>query len=308
MSKKFTYTLNRGDCMNWRVIELSGDRFFNPDFDIFINREVEAFSLSQHTHDFIEISYVEEGSGYHYIEDQMIPIKRGDLFVIPIGTSHVFRPSSRDKQLVIYNCIFRTCLLEQLKSVVCETSMLHSFLYGSPPHTAKWMQFQDKFDMFLSIMHGMYREFLKKGPRYEFLMMGQLIQVLAMLQRYECDGSLVSTPTNNMDDAIQYINVHFATNLTVQQVAERSFMSPSHFQRLFKKTSGVTFMQYLQNIRIQRCCELLKSTEISIQEAANQVGYQDMKFFHALFRKKTGVTPREYRRSTHDVDMRLASI
>ncbi|MDQ8735382.1 AraC family transcriptional regulator [Paenibacillus sp. LHD-38] len=294
--------------MNWRVIELNGDRFFNPEFDIFINREVESFSLSQHTHDFIEISYVEEGSGYHYIEDQMIPIKRGDLFVIPIGTSHVFRPSSRDKQLVIYNCIFRTRLLEQLKSVVCESSMLHSFLYGSPPFTVKWLQYQDKFDKFLSIMHGMYREFLKKGPRYEYLMMGQLIQVLAMLQRYECDGSLVSTPTNNMDDAIQYINDHFAANLTVQQVAERSFISPSHFQRLFKKTSGVTFMQYLQNIRVQRCCELLKSTEISIQEAANQVGYQDMKFFHALFRKKTGITPREYRRSTQDMDMKLASI
>ncbi|MDF2836898.1 MAG: transcriptional regulator, AraC family [Paenibacillus sp.] len=293
--------------MNWRVIELSGDIFFHPDFDIFINREVEAFCLSQHTHDFIEISYVEEGSGYHYVEDQMIPIKRGDLFVIPIGTSHVFRPSSQDNQLVIYNCIFRTSLLEQLKSVICESTKLHSLLYGSSP-SAKWLQYQDKFDKFLSIMHGMFREYLKKGPRYEFLMMGQLIQVLAMLQRYESDGSMVSTPTNNMDDAIQYINDHFATNLTVQQVAERSFMSPSHFQRLFKKTTGVTFMQYLQNIRIQRCCELLKSTEISIQEAANQVGYQDMKFFHSLFRKKTGVTPREYRRSTPDMEFRMASM
>lgn len=294
--------------MNWRVIELNGDRFFNSDFDIFINREMESFSLSQHTHDFVEISYVEEGSGYHYIEDQMIPIKRGDLFVIPIGTSHVFRPSSRDKQLVIYNCIFRTRLLEQLRHVVCESSILYDFLYDDTPAGVKWLQFQDKYDKFLSVMYGMYWEFLKKGPMYEFLILGQLIQVLAMLQRYESDGSLVSTPTNNMDDAIQYINEHFAENITVQHVAERSFMSPSHFQRLFKKTTGVTFMQYLQNIRIQRCCELLKSTQIPIQEAANQVGYQDMKFFHALFRKKTGVTPRQYRRGAQDDDLRLASI
>ncbi|WJH33845.1 AraC family ligand binding domain-containing protein [Paenibacillus sp. CC-CFT747] len=63
--------------MNWRIKKLSGDRFFETGFDIFINREEESFSLSQHTHDFIEISYVEEGSGYHYIEDQMIPTKRG---------------------------------------------------------------------------------------------------------------------------------------------------------------------------------------------------------------------------------------
>lgn len=286
--------------MDWRVTELSGDKFFQPEFDIFINREIESFSLSQHTHDFIEISFVEEGSGFHYIEDQMIPIKRGDLFVIPIGTSHVFRPSSRDKQLVIYNCIFKVELLERLRSVIGEASMLYRFLYEAPPASVKWLQYQDKFDKFLNMILSMYREFINKSPCYEYLMMGQLIQVLAMLQRYECDGSLVSTPSNNMDDAILYIHDHFAMNITVQQVAERSFMSPSHFQRLFKKTSGVTFMQYLQNIRIQRCCELLKSTELSIQEAANQVGYQDMKFFHALFRRKTGVTPRQYRKSSQD--------
>ncbi|WP_145021406.1 AraC family transcriptional regulator [Paenibacillus sp. Y412MC10] len=286
--------------MDWRVTELSGDKFFQPEFDIFINREIESFSLSQHTHDFIEISFVEEGSGFHYIEDQMIPIKRGDLFVIPIGTSHVFRPSSRDKQLVIYNCIFKVELLGQLRSVISEASMLYRFLYEAPPPSVKWLHYQDKFDKFLNIVLNMYREFINKSPCYEYLMMGQLIQVLAMLQRYECDGSLVSTPSNNMDDAMLYIHDHFAMNITVQQVAERSFMSPSHFQRLFKKTSGVTFMQYLQNIRIQRCCELLKSTELSIQEAANQVGYQDMKFFHALFRRKTGVTPRQYRKSSQD--------
>ncbi|WP_339319511.1 AraC family transcriptional regulator [Paenibacillus sp. FSL R10-2734] len=293
--------------MDWRVIELRGEKFFHSKFDIFVNREMESFSLSQHTHDFIEISYVEEGTGYHYIEDEMIQIKRGDLFVIPIGTSHVFRPSSRDKQLVIYNCIFRVSLLEQLRSSVCESSMLYKFLYESPPSSLKRLYYQDKFDKFLNLLHSMHREFINKGHRYEILIMGQLIQALAMLQRYECDDSLVSTPVTNMDNAIQYINEHFAMNITVQQVAERSFMSASHFQRLFKKTTGVTFMQYLQNIRIQRCCELLKSTEISIQEAANQVGYQDMKFFHALFRKKTGVTPRQYRKSTQDLEFPLAS-
>lgn len=294
--------------MNWRIKELKGDQFFKPDFDIFVNRRVETFSLAQHTHDFIEISYVEEGSGYHYIEDQMIATKRGDLFVIPIGTSHVFRPSSMDKQLVIYNCIFRPRLLERLQSVIAESSMLHRFLYDRPPGPNRWLQFRDKCDQFLSVMYGMYWEYLKMSPCYEYLLMGLLIQMLAMLQRYESDGSLVTTPAGSLDEAVQFINAQYAQNITVQDVAEHLFMSPSHFQRLFKKTTGVTFMQYLQNIRIQRCCELLKSTSIPIQEAANRVGYQDMKFFHALFRKKTGVTPRQYRRNAQNEEVRLISV
>ncbi|WJH33844.1 AraC family transcriptional regulator [Paenibacillus sp. CC-CFT747] len=192
---------------------------------------------------------------------------------------------------MIYNCIFRPRLLETLASVITEDSKLHRFLYEPVKGPSPWLQFQDKYDQFLTIMYGMYSEFLKKCPHYEHLMLGQLVQILAMLQRYEGDGSLVPVQSNNLEDAVQYIHSQYAKSITVQHVAEYSYMSPSHFQRLFKKTTGVTFMQYLQNVRIQRCCELLKSTSIPIQEVANQVGYQDMKFFHALFRKKTGVTP-----------------
>ncbi|MFD2114968.1 helix-turn-helix domain-containing protein [Paenibacillus yanchengensis] len=281
--------------MSWRIIELDANRFFDPHFDIFINREVESFALLQHTHNFIEISYVEEGRGYHYIEDQMIPVKRGDIFIIPLGTSHVFRPTSTDKPLVIYNCIFRTSLLDKLKDVINSKTHLYRMLYKPSSTTPKWLHLTDEYDKALTIVYNMYWEFLKREPGYEYMITGQLIQLVALMQRYETHRKQEEIPNDRLDEAIQYINEHFSQNIKVQAVAERTFMSPSHFQRRFKKITGVTFVNYLQNIRIQRCCELLKTTQISIQQVANQVGYQDMKFFHALFRKKIGVTPRQYR-------------
>jgi len=74
-------------------------------------------------------------------------------------------------------------------------------------------------------------------------------------------------------------------------------MSAGHFQSQFKKLTGQTFNHYLQNVRIQKCCQLLRTTDKSVQQTANEVGYSDMKFFHSLFRKITGNSPQRYRRA-----------
>lgn len=282
-----------------RVEQLKGDSFFDQNTDVFINRELESYSLSQHTHDFVEISIVGEGCGYHYIEDQVMPVKQGDLFLIPIGTSHVFRPSSpgQDKQLVTYNCIFRSRVLDDWKHYFCEESETSKIIYGQNGCSIKWLQFQDKHNTFLAMFHSMHWEYMKRQRGYEILMKTLLIQMLAMLQRFEANREVVPVSNDKFEDVVHFIKSHYYENITVQYVADYFFMSASHFQRLFKKSTGLTFTQYLQNVRIQKCCELLKSTDIPIHEIANRVGYQDMKFFHSLFRKKTGVTPRHYRQN-----------
>ncbi|OXS55849.1 hypothetical protein B1A99_21725 [Cohnella sp. CIP 111063] len=53
---------------------------------------------------------------------------------------------------------------------------------------------------------------------------------------------------------------------------------------------------YVQNVRIAKCCRILATTDKSVQQTANEVGYSDMKFFHSLFRKITGSSPQQYRR------------
>ncbi|UJF35618.1 cupin domain-containing protein [Paenibacillus hexagrammi] len=151
--------------MDGRIGHLSGELFFENKLDIFLNRELESFTTQQHTHDFVEISFVGEGCGYHYIEDQVISVKQGDLFVIPIGTSHVFRPSSpkQDKMLVIYNCIFREDLLEKWKPLMQQDSVTYHAIHDPANCSERWLHFQDKHDTFSSIMHNMYREYLKKA-------------------------------------------------------------------------------------------------------------------------------------------------
>lgn len=287
------------------IIEhFSGDLFFEQDLAIFLNRESESFSTLQHTHDFVEICYVGEGCGYHYINDEVIFVKQGDLFVIPIGTSHVFRPSSpkQDNVLVIYNCIFRLELLEKWKQLLQRDSITYDAIYQPAKCSGRWLHFQDKHDTFSFIVQNMFREYLKKSAGFESVLTVLLIQLLVMLQRVEMVSEPESTSFRMFDEVIYFIKSRYTGNLTVQDVADNFFLSASHFQRQFKKTTGLSFTQYLQNVRIQKCSELLKSTDIPIYQIANQVGYQDMKFFHALFRKKTGMTPKQYRQNFQELD------
>lgn len=290
--------------MNGRIDHFSGDLFFGKELAIFLNRELESFTTMQHTHDFVEICYVGEGCGYHYINDEVIFVKQGDLFVIPIGTSHVFRPSSpkQDKMLVIYNCIFRLELLEEWKHLLQQDSVTYDAIHDPAKCWRRWLYFQDKHDTLSLIVQNMFREYLKKSAGYETVLTVLLIQMLVMLQRFEMVNETESTSLRRFDEVIHFIKSHYTSSLTVQDLADYFFLSASHFQRQFKKTTGISFTQYLQNVRIQKCSELLKSTDIPIYQIANQVGYQDMKFFHALFRKKTGVTPKQYRQNFQELD------
>ncbi|MBW7458739.1 helix-turn-helix domain-containing protein [Paenibacillus sepulcri] len=285
--------------MNGRVKELRGERFFDLDIDIFVNRQQESFSLCQHTHDFVEICIVGEGCGFHYIEDQVLPVKQGDLFLIPIGTSHVFRPSSpeRDKVLVVYNCIFRNRAIENWRHYFAEDSEMLRMIYYPHERKGRWLQFHDKHNTLQAMFHNMHWEYLKRNQGCEIILTTSLIQMLMLLQRLEMERDFTPSPNNKLEDVLHYIKNNYSKNITAQHVADHFYMSVSHFQRLFKKSTELTFIQYLQNIRIQKCCDLLESTDISIHETANLVGYLDMKFFHALFRKKTGVTPRQYRQN-----------
>ncbi|MFD0716108.1 AraC family ligand binding domain-containing protein [Paenibacillus sp. GCM10027626] len=87
---------------------LVGQDYWDDHFPLHITREREAFTLPLHLHTFIKIQYVAGGKGFHYIGDDRILAEKGDLFIIPIGTEHVYRPSSPSAkdELIVYNCLF----------------------------------------------------------------------------------------------------------------------------------------------------------------------------------------------------------
>ena len=94
----------------------------------------------------------------------------------------------------------------------------------------------------------------------------------------------------------------FKEVITVEEIAGLAGQSPSHLSRLFRQQTGLSIIDYLTRIRMRAAEELLVHRKISIGTIAAEVGYRDANYFSRVFRRETGMTPREYRmaHSKHD--------
>jgi two-component system response regulator YesN len=98
-----------------------------------------------------------------------------------------------------------------------------------------------------------------------------------------------------LDKVIRFINQNYHENLTLEDVAYEAGFSTYYFGKLFKKTFGVTFIDYLTSLRIARAKELLKDPLLTVKDVTYRVGYMDPNYFARVFKKTEGITPTEYR-------------
>lgn len=96
-------------------------------------------------------------------------------------------------------------------------------------------------------------------------------------------------------EVVAYIHAHYQEQITLMGVAERFFVNADHLGRVFQKVTGVSFKQYVNNLRIAEAKKLLLATDKRIYEIATEVGYQESKYFIAKFTQAVGKSPTAYR-------------
>ncbi len=97
-------------------------------------------------------------------------------------------------------------------------------------------------------------------------------------------------------DAKKYIENNYANeDISLNTVASSVNISPNHFSTVFSQETGVTFIEYLTGVRMQKAKELLRSTSLKSSEIGYRVGYRDPHYFSYLFKKTQNVTPKEFR-------------
>ena len=105
---------------------------------------------------------------------------------------------------------------------------------------------------------------------------------------------------NNIRLVIDYIQENYQRLLTIQELAGLLHLSEPYFMRFFKKHTGMTCVDYMNDYRMERAVELLQTTNLSIMEISMQVGMHNISYFNRLFKKKYQMTPKEYRKGTEN--------
>lgn len=152
------------------------------------------------------------------------------------------------------------------------------------------------------------RDYLKKPVDLKELT--QTIRFLATLDRrsgatrrhvvvdHPADPSRPYSPLHPaMYRAVAFVGEHFTEAMSLEEVASMAALSKFHFCRVFRRETGLSFRDYLRDLRIARAKALLANPKLTVTEIAYTVGFNDLSHFHRVFSKVVGASPTNYRKS-----------
>ena len=263
----------------------------------YVNRCVVHDKTTYHTHDFVEIAYVASGTGLHTVNGMSHKTFAGDVFLINYDIPHEFVTTG--EPLTVYNCIFTpayfNATLNKSRDFFDITDhFLLSNLYSNLPTDYLYASSSGNENQHIfNIYNRLLQEFTAKQIGYRDIMRGYIIELLVIICRLKL--SVDSTKTQKMLEVLEYVNVHYREDVRIDRLAALAGFSESHFRRVFKELTGKTLTLYLQALRIEEACKLLKDHTMSVEQVAAAVGYNDMKHFYAVFKRISGQTPKTMR-------------
>ena len=150
----------------------------------------------------------------------------------------------------------------------------------------------------------------RKREKYARIFSDRIRDVHSAEQMREVLGQVLSDTLKRRDEisgskyvqlietAEKYVAENYMSeNISLNSVAESVNMNPSYFSSVFRKEKGITFVEYLTRVRMERAKELLVCSSMKISEIAYRVGYNDPQYFSYLFRKYNQCSPKDYRRA-----------
>jgi AraC-like DNA-binding protein len=158
---------------------------------------------------------------------------------------------------------------------------------------------QDAFAETDALLKRLESEIRGKRPGYGTMLKLGLIELLMLLYRSmapAAGSTAAGAERFRIEDAVVYVEDRYSEDLSLPDIAGHFGINPSYFSRLFARHTGMPLFSYVNRLRIQKSCTLLKRSGLSILEIAFSVGYNNLSHFNRYFRRIMGESPREYRK------------
>lgn len=260
-------------------------------------------SDTEHTHEFIEIVYIIDGSGHHNINHVCYNVKRGDLLFINFNQTHSF---SSHSGMTIVNCILkpefvsRELINSENANEILTLSSFEDFKNRAVKLIPK-VTFYGKGLIEIEILiENMLAEFQEKAPGYKAALKGYLHIYLTKIFR-EIRNADTDQIFHQLDrltpEILKYIEEKCFEKITLNDLAAKCFYNPSYLSRIFKECYGKSFINYIHEKRINEAFRLMSETNLAIEDICYTVGYKEKKQFYKIFKQFTGETPNTVRES-----------
>lgn len=290
--------------MHFPVLLLSGDYWKISDVP----------SGRLHFHNCLEIGVCHSDSGILEICGEALPFKAGDVTVIPRNVPHTTysTPGTESHWSYIYidpKELFRNILPATWRNHELSPDGFRGF---------KYIMGKEECPEIYQLVMGIIRELENQRPSYQISTKGLLTSLYIELYRLQSleENNIISVSKSNLDTegapdnslviapALDYIEENYMQQFTIEHLADLCHWSPTHFRRVFHDIMGTSPLDYLNNTRIMKSCNLLRSTEESILDISEMVGFHSVSSYNRYFIKIMQMSPREYRKQMQQTDKR----
>lgn len=243
-------------------IEVTYCEWFDDSSDI--------WNFEPHTHpDVIEMIYFRMGQAKISVSNQMHFISGYDFILYPANMEHkeVLMPFAHNEII---------CLRIKLKE---------DALFRQP------LQLIDKDQTLFWLFKEIYSEYKTRYPQRSLANDYARLLVLTLAARLNENGAT----TDSVLTVWNYINDHFCSTITLSALANLVFTQESTLCRKFKKRYGLSIVNYIQMLRVEKCKHMLVATNLSLDDISEQCGVNSAKYMSRMFKCHTGQTPSEFR-------------
>lgn len=239
--------------------------------DIAVTPTAEPFF---HSHNCTELIFIRSGQGFVCQDDQKIPYHENQLIVYQRGASHADEAECDGMQFCI-----------GVDGVAAEYVP-----------TGVWNCSQE----ITNVIEMLHRKVLEQPGKLRSLDMDIISGYLVMLLREELPASSASRQTTVSDEDVweiakRELDAHIDSPYTLDQLSAKVFVSKGYLRRLFKEKYGESPLTYLLRKKLDVAEELLKITDLPVQDIARKIGIDNPFYFSTLFARKKGISPANFR-------------
>jgi AraC-like DNA-binding protein len=253
-------------------------------------------------HDYLEVSLVCAGRGRFIVENRVHTVSPGDVLLIGRREFHRMEAET-GSALRVASLHFRPELLHAAGEAPLGFEYLKPFVYRGPGFSHRIERTALPDGLVAERMRRLHEESLAGQPDYPLAARTYLADILFEVSR--CvrlrHTHLVPQDRRVRDferllEVFSYVRKNCHEPLTLRQLAPMAHMTPGHFCRFFKATTGHTLTEYLLRLRVDLAMDFLSNSAMSVTDIAYASGFSSHSYFDRVFKRMAGMTPLDYRR------------
>lgn len=281
--------------------EFMSEGIFPKANDVVISKHLRYSPCFIHTHSFFEIIYVLNGYCRNEISNHILEMKKGDVCIISPNTPHslsVFTDDCIVINLLVRASTFEKSFFDILKSSNILSSFFSHALYSSVSESYLLFTKQNDSLTINSILE-MYHEFHSNLEFSDRMLTSMMSSFFIRLLRTDPQNIIVPNPAGSHTDRnvifiLNYIFTNYKT-INLRELSIKFNYSERQVSRILKEYTGKTFVNIIHEIKLQKACELLTNSDMSINKIIETIGYSNTTYFYKIFKKYNEINPMDYR-------------